>query len=87
MPQALKTLSLIHFWDCENSLFPLLALWGNKNWTPSMKGENLEFYGNKNGLCKRMQLVQFECPRHWKPTVSFSFKLDDFPFPIIGLLW
>ena len=33
--QALKTLCYIHFWSWENSLFPLLALWGNKIWPPS----------------------------------------------------
>ena len=37
MPQALKTLCLIQFWSWKNSLFPLLALWGNKKWLPSMK--------------------------------------------------
>ena len=32
MPQALKTLCLIQFWSWKNSLFPLLALWGNRKW-------------------------------------------------------
>ena len=36
------------------SLFPLLALWGNKNWLPSMKVKKLEKVQNKMGLkdCK-----------------------------------
>ena len=38
----LKTLCLIHFWGWMNSLFPLLALWGNKNWPPSMKMKKIE---------------------------------------------
>ena len=31
------SLCLIHFWGWMNSLFPLLALRGNKNWLPSIK--------------------------------------------------
>ena len=30
------------FWNWMNSLFPLLALWGNKNWLSSMKAKKLE---------------------------------------------
>ena len=41
MPQALETLCLIQFWSWENSPFPLLALWGNKKWLPSMKVKKL----------------------------------------------
>ena len=41
MPQALKPLCLIQFWSWENSLFWLLAFWGNKNGLPSMKVEEL----------------------------------------------
>ena len=50
MPQALETLCLIQFWSWKNSLFPLLALWGNKNWPPSMKVKKLQKYQNKSGL-------------------------------------
>ena len=54
MFQALKTLCLIHFWGWKNSLFPLLALWRNKNWPPSMKVKKLGNFLNKSGLsgCK-----------------------------------
>ena len=54
MAPALKTHCVILFWSWENPLFPLLALWGNKNWLPSMKGKKLENYQNKRGLtgCK-----------------------------------
>ena len=69
MSEAPKTLCLIHFLGWENSLFPLLALWGNKNWLSRMKVENLEKNSEQNGL-KGLQVVQFECPRHWNPSVS-----------------
>ena len=41
---------LIQFWSWVNSLFPLLALWGNKNWTPQYESEK-----NRETLC----LIQF----------------------------
>ena len=47
MPQALKPLCLI--WSWNNSLFPLLALWGNKNWPPSMKVKKLKILQDKMG--------------------------------------
>ena len=34
----------------KNSPFPLLALWGNKKWPPSMKVEKMENFQNKRGL-------------------------------------
>ena len=61
MPQALKTLCLIHFWGWENSLFPLLALWGNKNWPPSMKVKMMENFQNKRGL-KGCKWSSLNCP-------------------------
>ena len=53
-PRALKPLYLIHFLGWKNSLFPLLALWGNKNWPPSMKVKKVKIFQNKRGLigCK-----------------------------------
>ena len=50
MPQALKPFCFIQFWSWKNSLFPLLALWGNKNWPPSMKVKKMENFQNKRGL-------------------------------------
>ena len=41
MPQALKPLHLVLFFGWVNSLFSLLALWGNKNWPPSIKVKKL----------------------------------------------
>ena len=54
MALALKTHCLILFWSWENSLFPLLALWGNKNWPPTMNVKKMENFHNKMGLkgCK-----------------------------------
>ena len=54
MPQALKPLSLIHIGKGKFSQLPLLALWGNKNWLPSMKWKKLKIFQNKIGLkgCK-----------------------------------
>ena len=54
MPQALKPLSLIHIGKGKFSQLPILALWGNKNWLPSMKVKKLEISQNKVGLkgCK-----------------------------------
>ena len=50
MPLALKFLCLIHFWNWQNSPFSLIALWGNKNWPPSMKVKNFENCQIKSGL-------------------------------------
>ena len=54
MPQALETLCLIHFWGWKNSLFPILALWGNKNWPPSINLKKLKIFRDLTGLkgCK-----------------------------------
>ena len=94
------------------SLFPLLALWGNKNGLPSMKVKELENVLNKIGStgCKwsslnapgtehqvwnsrirkiseknwlnRLQMIQFECQKHWNP--CFSLRLGEFHFPIFS---
>ena len=49
MAQALKPLCLIQFWSWMNSLFSILALWGNKNWPPSMKVKKLKIFWHKMG--------------------------------------
>ena len=85
MPQALKHLNLIHFWSWVNSLFSLLALWGNKNWPPSMKMKNLEKFENVRGAkgCKWSSLN----PQGTKNPQSHPIlKLGEFPFPIISPL-
>ena len=85
MLQALKILSLILFWGWENSLFPLLALWGNKNWIPSMKMKNLENHRDKMGLmgCKWSSL---NAPGTENPLSHPILELEECPFPIIGTL-
>ena len=79
MPQALKTLSLIQFWGWVNSLFPLLALWGNKNWPPSMKVKKLEIFQDKSGStgCKGSSL---NAPATKNPLSHPILRLEEFPF-------
>ena len=54
MPQAPKTLFLIHIVGWKNSPLSLLAHWGNKNGLPSMNVKKLEKFHNKISLkgCK-----------------------------------
>ena len=57
MPQALQTLyPLSHhpLFGLEEFPFPIIGLWGNKNWPPSMKVKKMENFQNKRGLkgCK-----------------------------------
>ena len=49
LPKALKTFCLIQFLGWKNSLFPLLALWGNKNWPTNMKVKKAQKYLSKCG--------------------------------------
>ena len=85
MPQALKPLCLVHFLSWENSLFPLLALWGNKNWPPSMKVKKVENFLEKMGLkgCKRSNL---NAPGTETPLSHSVLELEELPFSIIGPL-
>ena len=85
MPQALKTHCLILFWGCDNSFFPLLALWGNKNWPPSMKVKKLENSKNKRGL-KGCKWSSLDVPGTGNPLSHSLWGLKEFPFNII-LLW
>ena len=64
--------------------FQLLALWGNKNWPPSMKVEKMENFQNKRCLmgCKWSGL---NAPGTETPLCHPILRLDEFPFPIIGL--
>ena len=85
MPQALKPLSLIHTESWENSPFPLLVLWGNKNWLPSMKVKKLENVHTKIGL-KGCKWSSLNVPGIETPLSHSVLDLDEFPFPIIGPL-
>ena len=121
----------------EEFPFPIIGLWGNGNWPPSMKVKKLGKFQNERGAkgCKwswmnapgtqtplshsvlkleefpfpinwpsgvirndspvwknksgklwtqkwlnGLQMVQFECPRYWKPSVSFSFEVGRISF-------
>ena len=79
-PQALKPLSLIHIGSWENSPFPLLALWGNKNGLPSMKVKKLEKFLNKIGL-KGCKWSTLNAPGTETPQSHPYWELGEFPFP------
>ena len=84
MSQALKTLCLIHFWCWKNSLFPLLALWGNKKWLPSMKMKKMENFQNKMGFvgCKWTSLNAPGIMIHLHRPI---LELGDYQFPLLAL--
>ena len=67
------------------SLFPFLALWGNKNWLPSMKMKKMETYQDKSGSTgyKWSSLI---APGTGNPLSHSVLGLEEFPFPIIGPL-
>ena len=67
------------------SQLPLLALWGNKNWLPSMKGEKLEKCQDKMGL-KGYKWSSLNAPGT-ETLLSYPYgELGEFPFPIISPL-
>ena len=65
--------------------FLLLALWGIKNWPPSMKVKKLENFQNQRGL-KGCKWPSLNAPGTENPLSHSVLKLDEFPFPIIGPL-
>ena len=81
-PNLNSTHSFLEFDDFP---FPLLALWGNKKWAPSMNTEKLENFGEKSGLtgCKWSSL---NVPGTRKPLSHSVLELGEFLFPIIGSL-
>ena len=80
MPMALKPLFLIHFWGWMNSPFPLLALWGNKNWPPNMKVKKLENFQNLKGA-KGCKWSSLNSPGTENPLSHAFLEVRDFPFP------
>ena len=76
-----ETLSLIQFCSWVNSLFPLIALWGNKNWPPSMKVKKMKIFRNKMGLkgCKWSSLNAPGPQTHLSHPI---LELGEFPFSI-----
>ena len=65
-----------------NSIFPLLALWGNKNWPPSMKVKKLENFGNKSGL-KGCKWSSLNAPGTENPLSHSLLELGESPFRIL----
>ena len=65
------------------SLFPLLALWGNKNWLPSMKVRKFEIVQNKMGW-KGCTWSSLNTPGTETPLSHRNLKLEEFPFLIIS---
>ena len=66
-------------------LFPLLALWGNKKWPPSMKVKNLENY-QKVRCAKGSKWSSLDAPGTQSPLSHSILELDEFHFPIISPL-
>ena len=85
MAQALKVAPLIQFLSWVIPHFPLLALWGNKNWPPSMKVKKLKIFWIKIGSmsCKWSSL---NGPGTETPLSHPILKLDE-SFPILLALW
>ena len=82
MPQALKSLCLIQFWNWKNSLFSLLALWGSKNWPPSIKIKQIENCQIKIGL-KGCKWSSLNAPGTQAP---LSHSLLEWDFSLFSLL-
>ena len=77
----------VHFeWSTHmNPPFPSLALWGNKNWPPSMKVKKMENFWNKRGL-KGYEWSCLNAPGTENPLSHLVLRLEEFHFPIIGPL-
>ena len=85
MPKALTPPFLIHIWSCRNSPFPLLALWGNKNWLPSMKVKKLEIFGTKSA--KQAPIRPVWMPWALKPLCLIQFGWFPFSHFLPSSLW
>ena len=83
-------------WKLEKGIHPTSKLnetegfqcLGHSNWT--MCSPLSPFcprkFSEQKGL-GRLQMVQFECPRHWNPSVSSSFGVWRVPFSPLLALW
>merc|ERR1712079_848077 len=85
MPQALKPCCLILFWNWKFSPLSLLALWGNKNWTPSIKARQIENCQNKMGL-KGCKWSSLNAPSTQTPLSHSVLEVDFSPFLTISPL-
>ena len=66
------------------SLFSVLALWGNKNWTPSIKVKQIEISQNKMGL-KGCKWSSMNAPGTRTPLSHPFLELDFSPFSLLAL--
>ena len=82
MPQVLKPLCLTQVGRIPFRHFQPSSLWGNKNWAPQYKDVKVGKFWEQNWL-HRLQMVQFECPRHSNPCVSL--RLGEIQFHIFSL--
>ena len=67
------------------SLFSLLALWGNKNWPPSIKVKQIENCQNKMGL-KGCKWSSLNAPSTQTPLSHSVLEWENLPFLTISLL-
>ena len=74
------------FWSWEISLFSVLALWGNKNWLPSIKVKQIEIFQNKMSL-KGCKWSSLNAPGTQIPLSHSFLELGEFPFLSISPLW
>ena len=87
MPQELEPLCLIQFWSWMNPLFPLLALWGNKNWPSSMKVKKMQIFLNKMGW-GGCQWSSLKAPGTQYPLCYPGFGVGIISFiPLIYIFW
>ena len=80
-PRHWKTSATLRLGEIHFPIFSL-PLSGVIRIGPQYKSEKVGKFGEQNWL-NRLQMVQFECPRHWKTGVSL--RLGDFHFPIFSL--
>ena len=85
MPQAPKPLCLIHFWNWQIAPFSVLALWGNKNWPPSMKVQKIENWQNEMGL-KGCKWSSLKAPGTENPLSHSFLELGKLPLFTISPL-
>ena len=95
--KGLNGLQMVPFENCLNApsfespwsnfefgripLFPLLALWGNKKWLPSMKVKMMGNFQNKRGL-KGCKWSSLNAQGTENPLSHSVLELEEFLFPI-----
>ena len=67
------------YWKLEDFPFPIISLWGNKNWLPSMKVKKLEKFQNKSGL-KDCKWSSLNAPGTGNPLSHSVLELEEYLF-------